>query len=381
LNKVVSMSLKLMGCGAHRARVDGWLAKAIAGTGLVVAAALMALAPAGRAHAANGLSIEGTGASFPSHVYERWAQQFNSLNPGLNVRYTATGSGEGVRQIQARAVQFGATDSPLSAAQLAEFKLVQIPMVVGGLVPVVNLPGLGARGLVLDGPLLAALMQGEIRQWNDPRVAALNAGLTLPAMAVQRIVREDASGSSEVFTRYLGLVSPSFAQAVPAAQKPAWPGQPWRAKGSDGLVAMLQKTPGGITCVSHDRVAKDRLSAVRLRLPDGNVVSASEDAFRAALLVSDVYRKGDDQASLLAMPRKDAWPITATSFVLLDARPQQAAQAEAVSRFVYWAFMHGDELTRGTGFAPLPSRVQARLAGRLMQVHGPDGQVPRFSAP
>lgn len=323
--------------------------------------------------------VVGTGASFPSRVYERWAQRFNSLNPGVAVRYSATGSGEGIRQMQARAVHFGGTDSPLSAAQLAEHKLVQIPMVVGGLVPVVNLSGLGARSLVLDGPVLAALMQGEVRQWNDPRVAALNAGLTLPALAVQRIVREDASGSSEVFTRYLGLSSSAFAQAVPAAQKPAWSGQPWRAKGSDGVVALLQKTPGGITYVSHDRVTKDRLSAVRLRLPDGSVVAASEEAFRAALLASDVYRKGDDQAPLLAMPRKDAWPITATSFVLLDARPQQAAQAEAVSRFVYWAFMHGDELTQGTGFAPLPSRVQARLAGRLMQVHGPDGLVPRFS--
>jgi len=397
LNKVVSMSLKWVfgvargACvGRDDARalavwggkgVGAWATHAAASIRLVVAAALMAVLPAGQAGAATDLVIQGTGASFPSRVYERWAQQFNSLNPGLTVRYTATGSGEGVRQIQARTVHFGATDSPLSAAQLAEFKLVQIPMVVGGLVPVVNLPSLGARNLVLDGPVLAALMQGEIRQWNDPRVAALNAGLKLPDTGVQRIVRDDASGSSEVFTRYLGLSSSAFAQAVPAAQKPAWPGQPWRAKGSDGVVAMLQKTLGGLTYVSYDRVAKDRLSAVRLRLADGNVVAASEETFRAALLASDVYRKGDDQAPLLAMPRKDAWPITATSFVLLDARPQQAAQAEAVSRFVYWAFMHGDELTQGTGFAPLPSRVQARLSGRLMQVHGPDGLVPRFSAP
>ncbi len=332
----------------------------------------------GAAHAAS-IDVQGAGATFPALVYQRWLQRFNSLNPGIQLRYNATGSGDGVRQIQARSVAFGGTDSPLSPAQLAEARLVQIPMVVGGLVPVVNLPGLGARNLVLDGAVLAALMQGEIRQWNDPRVQALNGGLKLPDLPVQRVVRDEASGSSEVFTRYLGGASGAFAQAVPAAQQPKWPGQPWRAKGSDGVVALLKATPGGLSYVSFDRVAKDRLSAVSLRQADGAVVSPSEDAFRAAILASDVYRKGEDQAPLLAMPRKDAWPITATSFVLLDAKPQNAAQAEAVSRFVYWAFMHGDELTRGTGFAPLPERVQARLAGRLTQIHGPDGQVPKFS--
>jgi phosphate transport system substrate-binding protein len=325
--------------------------------------------------------VQGAGASFPALVYERWSQRFNSLNPGVQLRYSATGSGDGVRQIQARSVTFGGTDSPLSAAQLAEHELVQIPMVVGGLVPVVNLPGLGGNALVLDGGTLAALMQGEIRQWNDPRVAALNPGLNLPALAVQRIVREDASGSSEVFTRYLGQASASFAQAVPAAQKPAWPGQPWRAKGSDGVVALLKATAGGLSYVSYDRVVKDRLGAVRLRGAEGAVVSASEDSFRAAILASDVYRKGDDQAPLLSLPRKEAWPITATSFMLLDAAPRSVAQAEVVSRFVYWAFMHGDELTRGTGFAPLPERVQARLAGRLTQIRGPGGEMLRFSAP
>ncbi len=365
---------RLNGALGHGSRARVVRARAVRSLCMVVC--LLGVAAA---HAAPFVEVQGAGATFPALVYQRWLQRFNSLNPGVTLRYNPTGSGDGVRQMQARSVAFGGTDSPLSAAQLAQHQLVQIPTVVGGLVPVVNLPGLGARPLVLDGAVLAALMQGEIRQWNDPRVQALNGGLTLPALPVRRIVREDASGSSEVFTRYLGLSSAGFAQAVPAAQKPHWPGQPWRAKGSDGVVAMLKATPGGLSYVSYDRVVKDRLSAASLRRADGGVVSASEDSFRAAILASDVYRKGDDQAPLLAMPRKDAWPITATSFVLLDAKPQNAAQAEAVSRFVYWAFMHGDELTRGTGFAPLPERVQARLAGRLTQIHGPDGQVPRFS--
>lgn len=327
------------------------------------------------------VQIKGAGASFPSRVYERWTQRFAEQNQGVTVRYVPTGSGDGVKQIKARSVHIGGTDNPLTPQQLAENKLVQIPMLVGGLVPVVNVPGVGPNQLVLSGEVLADIMQGQIRQWDDPRIVALNAGLKLPALAIARIVREDASGSTEVWTRYLGLSSTRFAAAVPASQKPAWPGSTLAAKGNDGVATLLKDTVGGLSYVSFDRVLKDRLSGVKLRTPGGFVVAASEDAFRAAILASDVYKKGDDTAGLLSQPRADAWPLTATSYVLLDASPKDMNAADWVARFVYWCFMHGDELTRGTGFAPLPERVQARLSGRLLQIHGPAGQVPRFIAP
>lgn len=327
------------------------------------------------------VQIKGAGASFPSRVYERWTQRFAELNPGVAVRYSPSGSGDGVKQIKARTVHMGGTDNPLTPQQLAEHRLVQIPMLIGGLVPVVNLPSVGPNQLVLNGELLAGIMQGEIVRWDDARVAALNPGLRLPSTAITRIVREDASGSTEVWTRYLGMSSPRFAQAVPVGQKPVWPGSTLAAKGNDGVSALLKDTNGGITYVSYDRVLKDRLSGVRLRQADGTIVAASEETFRAAILASDLYRKGDDTAGLLAVSRPDAWPLTATSYVLLDAAPKDAATADWVARFVYWCFMHGDELTRGTGFAPLPERVQAKLSGRLMQIHGPDGRMPRFIAP
>jgi phosphate transport system substrate-binding protein len=325
--------------------------------------------------------LEGAGATFPSKVYERWAREYERQRPGVNVRYAPTGSSDGVAKARQRAVQWAGTDAPLSAAQRAEHRLVQIPLVVGGLVPVVNLPGVASNALVLDGPVLAALMLGEITQWNDARVAALNPGLKLPNLPVRRVVRSDGSGSSEVFTRYLGLAHAAFAAKVPASTKPTWPGEPLQAKGNDGLSERVLATPGALGYVSFDRVSRDRLTAVKLRTQDDVNVAASEAAFRSALLASDMYRQGDDEASLLAQPRRDAWPITATSFVLLDATPRDAAKAQAVARFVFWAFMHGDELTRGTGFAPLPERVQARLAGRLMQIRLPDGKMPDLSSP
>lgn len=327
------------------------------------------------------VQIKGAGASFPSHVYERWTKRFAEMNPGVTVRYVPTGSGDGVKQIKARAVQLGGTDNPLTPQQLAEHKLVQIPMLVGGLVPVINVQGIGANQLVLSGELLADIMQGQIQQWDDPRITALNPGLRLPAQAITRIVREDASGSTEVWTRYLGMSSARFAAAVPASQKPNWPGSTLTAKGNDGVSALLKDTAGGLSYVSYDRVQKDRLSAVKLRTTGGFVVAASEEAFRAAILASDLYKKGDDGAGLLSQPRADAWPLTATSYVLLDASPKDMNTTDWAARFVYWCFMHGDELTRGTGFAPLPERVQARLSGRLLQIKGPAGQVPRFATP
>jgi len=342
---------------------------------------LLAIAAAPASHAGTDVLIKGAGASFPSHVYQRWMKRFAEQNPGVALQYSPTGSGDGVKQIKARAVQMGGTDTPLTPQQLVESKLVQIPMLVGGLVPVINLPGVGANQLILSGEVLADIMQGEIRRWDDNRIAALNPDLRLPALPIKRIVREEASGSTEVLTKYLAASSPRFGAAVPVGQKPAWPGEPMSAKGNDGVAGLLASTVGGITYVSYDRVLKDRLSGVRLRQVSGAVVTASEDTFRTAILASDVYRKGEDTASLVAVPKADAWPVTASSYLLLDATPKDGDTAQWVTRFVYWCFMHGDELTRGTGFAPLPARVQAKLSGRLMQIHGPDGQVPKFIAP
>lgn len=346
-----------------------------------LATALVAWACVGGQAAWGQVAIKGAGATFPSRVYERWMQRFAELNPRVTLQYTPTGSGDGVKQVTARTVHLGGTDTPLTPQQLAEAKLVQIPMLVGGLVPVVNLPGVGPNQLVFTGELLADIMQGQLTRWDDARIAALNPGVKLPALMISRIVRLDASGSSEVWTRYLALSSARFAAAVPVSAKPAWPGTPLSAKGNDGVVALLKATSGGLTYVSLDRVLKDKLSGVKLRGATGVPVAASEEAFRAAILVSDVYRKGDDTASLLAMPRAEAWPLTATSYMLLDAQPQDADSATWAMRFVYWCFMHGDELTRGTGFAPLPDRVQARLSGRLLQVHGPQGQVLPYTTP
>lgn len=322
--------------------------------------------------------VNGAGATFPSKVYDRWAQSF-AKEAGQQVIYKGTGSGDGIKQITERAVDFGGTDSPLSSEELAKRRLVQMPMLIGGIVPVLNVPGIGSNKVLLSAEVLADIMVGRIAKWNDARIAALNPGLSLPARAIVRIVRMDKSGTTEGFTRYLSEVSPGFKKDVGIGQLPNWPGDVTRAEGNDGMVKALKTSEGAIAYVSYDRVVKDQLAAVRLRNAANQAVSASEVGFRAAILDSDVSRKGDDLASLMNRPSPDAWPITLTSFVLIDAEPADSNRAGTTMRFLYWCFMHGDELTRGTGFAPLPINLQARLAPRFAQVKPKDGKQPKYA--
>lgn len=339
---------------------------------------LALLAPLLLSTATLAQAVQGQGATFPSKVYETWAKAFEKAGGGA-VTYKGTGSGDGIQQIGARKVDFGATDAPLPPAELARQHLVQIPMLVGGVVPVVNLPGLGAP-LQLDGALLADIFMGRIKLWSDARIAALNPGAGLPALPIKRVVRAEKSGTSDGFSRYLAGVSPAFKAEVGISQLPAWPGEPLKAAGNDGMVQALRATPGAIAYVSFDRVLRDKLATVKLRNAAGRFVLPTEAGFRIAILESDMHRQGDDLATLLDRPGADAWPITLTSFVLVDAEPATAARAQGALKFLYWCFMHGDDLTRGTGFAPLPVSVQSRLAARFTQVRPRDGQLPAYQA-
>lgn len=343
---------------------------------VVAALAGGVLPPVGARAAVDGSTdISGAGASFPSRVYARWAEAYGRLH-GATLNYRPTGSGDGVRQAIARSVALAGTDSPLAAEELSRNRLVQLPTLVGGVTPVVNLPGVDGGRLRLSGPVLAELMMGRIERWDDPALAALNPGLSLPARRVLRVVRAERSGTTEGFSRYLQQVHAPFA-SVGAGPLPAWPGDPLRAEGNDGVAQRVREQPGSIGYVSADR-AGEGLQAVWLRNREGAWVKASEAGFRAAILASDLHRSGNDRGSLLDQTGPETWPITQASFVLVDAAPARAAQVEPVMQFLYWCLLRGDALFRGTGFAPLPVAVQARLAGRLAQVRPRDGRLPVY---
>ena len=327
--------------------------------------------------AAAQADVQGAGASFPSKVYERWAAEYQKAGGG-KVGYKPSGSGDGVQRITDRQVGFAGTDTPLPPAELKKRGLIQLPTVVGGIVPVVNLPGVGSQSLKLTGELLADLMSGQVAQWNDARLVALNPQLATVSLPVRRVVRADKSGTTEGFTRYLALVSPAFAKQVGSSQAPKWPGTVTPAEGNDGVAAAVKAQAGTIGYVGFDRVQRDRLAAVRLKNAAGEFAAADEEGFRTAVRESDVSRQGNDQATLLNRPGPGAWPLTMASYVLVEAEPASAEQSAEVLKFFYWAFMRGDKLINGSGFAPLPTALQSRLAARFVQVRAKDGRRPSY---
>ncbi|QDL52779.1 phosphate ABC transporter substrate-binding protein PstS [Rhodoferax aquaticus] len=323
----------------------------------------------------------GAGASFPSAVYQLWAQKYEKAF-NKPVSYMPTGSGDGVKKIIAREVAFGGTDSPLSEADLSKHRLVQLPVLVGGIVPIVNLKGISANELRLTGDVLADIFRGDIKVWNDKRIVALNPGVALPNLAITRIVRSEKSGTTEGLTKYLAHVSAEFKQEVGVSSLPTWPTGAAAARaveGNDGVVKGIRDTQGAIGYLSFDRVLKHGLTAVRLRSGDGQTfVSASEEGFRAAVKASDMLRSGDETSSLMNTSAAAAWPITLTTYVLLDAQPKTASSVATALHFLYWTQLSGDGALRNSGFSPLPSEVQAKFSARLMKVKPQDGQAIAF---
>jgi len=329
------------------------------------------------AHAGN--EVHGAGATFPSDVYKSWAAAYEKEHGG-KVSYLPTGSGDGVKRIIARQVDFGGSDSPMAAADLEKNKLIQFPTAVGGIVPVVNLRGVGNHQLKLSGELLADIMRGAITQWNDKRIAALNTDLPLPATAIVRVVRAEKSGSTDAFTKYLEAMSAEWKASVGHGQLVKWPGTPIAAEGNDGIVKAIKETAGAIGYVSYDRATQHKLAGVKLRNRAGNFVAASEEGFRSAVQESDLDKKGDETASLLDQAGPLSWPITVTTYVIVDAQPKTAESARDALQFLYWTFLKGDALLRSTGFTPLPTAVQARLVPRFQKVKPQDGQPLNFYA-
>lgn len=311
--------------------------------------------------------IRGSGATFPSIIYSTWAFGY-SKDKGVAVKYASTGSGEGVRSMSAREVDFGATDVPLSELELQKVGLIQFPTVAGGIVPVVNLPGASGKSLKLTGAMLADIFSGKIKAWNDARISALNDGVTLPALKITRVVRDDSSGTTEAFTTYLAASSPDWVGSV--GRKVTWGGSAVAVKGSDAVAETVKSTSGAIGYVSFDRVTKFGLSAVALRNKAGKFVSVSENSIIAAVRGSAL--RTDLRASLIDVGAADAWPLVDATYILVDASPKAAADASRTLKFFYWAFLKGDDIVRGTGFAPLPAEVQARVVRLLGDVKSQD---------
>ena len=331
-------------------------------------------------HAQQGdaASIRGAGATFPAAIYASWTQSFTK-EKSIAVSYQAVGSGEGVKRIIAREVDFGASDVPVSREEIKRHNLFQFPTVIGGIVPVVSFRPGNSRQLRLTGSVLADIFAGRITEWNDARIAELNPGSDLPKVAITRIVREDSSGSTEALTGYFSLVSENWSRSIGSGNTVSWPGTVTKARGSDGVIEALRGARGAITYVSLDRVARDKLNPVLLENRQGKFVAPSEAGLKAAVKASTMNLTADEYASLLNMPGSATWPITHATFVLVDRAPKTAASVSQTLSFFYWAFMKGDNIITGTGFAPLPTAMQARIMGRFKEeIKAQDGVPLQF---
>ena len=243
----------------------------------------------------------------------------------------------------------------------------------------VNIRGVTNGTLKLTGSVLAELMSGDIAVWDDARITALNPGLALPKTKVIMIAREDASGSTAILTQYLSQQSPTLASGTGVGRTVKWKGEVVLAKGNDDLGAAIKATPGAIGYVSYDRVLRDGLVSVLLRNKAGSFVAPSEAAFQAAVKASSIRKSASLTASLIDMPGSGVWPIVDLTYILLDASPKLADRASASARFFYWAFLKGDSLISGSGFAALPTEVQAAVVRKLGEIKPADGKPLNFT--
>lgn len=322
--------------------------------------------------AAADTALSGTGATFPAKVYQQWADQY-TRDTGVTVVYSPTGSSAGVKQIISRQVDFGATDIPLRAEELARQALFQFPTLVGGVVPVVNLPGVQSGALRLSGDLLSAIFSGRISRWSDKAIASQNPGLNLPDIPIERVVRADGSGTTEVFVDYLNQVA--SAMPIPLASGRAqWPGSTTGAEGTGKLVAAVKAAPGAIGYVSSDYAIRDRLNAVSLRNKRGEWVNPSVESLSAAIQGAGLFKDGLESRPLIDIDGPRVWPIVTATYVVVPRIPTDLDRAGRALNFFYRSFLLGDKAVAGTGFAPLPARTQARIVSLLAGFRMPDGR-------
>ena len=306
-----------------------------------------------------GLKLTGAGSTFVYPLLSKWAVAYDAAT-GTQVNYQSIGSGGGLRQIENQTVDFGATDMPLASTELARRKLTQFPLIAGAIVPVVRLEGLADGALKLTGATLARIYLGEIRRWNDPELTRLNPDQPLPDRLITVVHRADGSGTSFIWTSYLGAVSPAWRQRVGAATAVTWP-TGVGGKGNEGVAAFVKQTEGAIGYVESAFALRAHLTTTRLANREGRFVTADDRAFTAAVDRIDWSKSADYDVSLIDPPGVDSWPITGATFVLMRRVPSDPAASRGALEFFTWAFANGGPAAVSLHYQPLPEALRRRV--------------------
>ena len=290
------------------------------------------------------------------------------------MNYQSIGSGAGIRQIQAKTVDFGASDMPLKKEQLDKDGMIQFPAIIGGVVPVVNLDGVGAGQMRFTGPVLADIYLGKIKVWNDPAITALNPGLKLPADAITVVRRSDGSGTTFLWVDYLAKVSPEWKTKVGVGTAVAWP-EGVGGKGNEGVAAYVQRIKGSIGYVEYAYTKKNKMAHAAVRNRDGNFVQPDDSTFQAAAAGADWAKAPGMEIVLTDQPGKDSYPITGASFIMMYRAQANADKGLAVMKFFDWAFTNGDKAATELEYVPMPVVVENQIrAVWKAEVKGPNGQ-------
>ncbi len=298
--------------------------------------------------------LHGAGATFPALIYQKWAKNY-SLYKGLNVDYLAVGSGEGIRRIKARAVDFGGSDMPLSLEELNKYNLMQFPMVMGAITPVINLPGIFIAQMKLDGSTLAAIFMGKIRKWNDPVLAKLNPNLHLPDMPIRVVYREDKSGTTFNFTNYLSKASAAWKNSFGEGLSVNWPvGQ--AAPGNAGVAAKVKEIPGSIGYVDYAHAMEQHLDYVQLKNHDGYFVRPNAASTQAAAAGAKWDAENGFYQVLTDAPGEISWPIAATTFILVR-KDTDKEQIKRIFKFVDFNYRNGELSAMYLDFVMMPKIV------------------------
>jgi phosphate transport system substrate-binding protein len=323
------------------------------------AAGLLAATLAPAQNSAFAADISGAGATFPYPIYAKWADAYKK-ETGNGLNYQSIGSGGGIKQIKAKTVTFGATDAPLPGKELDDSGLAQFPVVMGGIVPVVNLDGIKPGDLVIDGPTLARIFLGDVKSWNDPAIAGLNPNVKLPNQAIAIVHRSDGSGTTYNFTHYLSDVSPDWKSKVGTNTAVQWPAG-IGAKGNEGVANNVANTRGSVGYVEYAYAKQNKLTFTRMINKDGKTVAPTMDAFQAAAANADWKSQPGYGVILANQPGEKSWPMTAATWILIYKQPADPAATGEALKFFAWAYKNGDKSAEQLDYVPMPQNVVADI--------------------
>ncbi len=300
-------------------------------------------------------TLNGAGATFPYPIYAKWAEAYNK-ETGTRINYQSIGSGGGIKQIKAKTVQFGASDKPLDIKELDGDGLLQFPMVMGGVVPVINVAGIKPGELKLTGALLADIYLGKIKEWDDAAIARLNPGVKLPKDRINVVHRADGSGTTYIFTHYLAKVSPEFGKEIGTNTAVSWKSGVG-GKGNEGVASYVQRLKGAIGYVEYAYALQNKMTYAQLQNKAGQFVKPDIETFQSAAANADWAKTPGFELMLTDQPGAKSWPITGATFILMHKKPESPEKSAEALKFFDWAYRRGDKMAEELHYIPMPASV------------------------